>query len=176
MKLFKKGSYIIGVFIGMATGILGTLGALRYHCSWVCPAHVSDSTIYPQYTLFYSSNSSNSSNPSNHGGMHNLKTYLYKCGIWQSDTTPFSGTNPTKIDPDVFDLMTNGTKPLNTSTFGYTLDYQPLRRRGDTESSVKDIVLGNAHKNATGDWEGATLVMEGESCDVFPHVACLRSS
>ncbi|RYC62682.1 hypothetical protein CHU98_g3540 [Xylaria longipes] len=69
-----------------------------------------------------------------------------KTGIWESNTTLFSGTSPVYVDPDVLDRIINGIEPSSISAYGCALDYQSFDQRGrDTESSVKSIApLGNA--------------------------------
>ncbi|KAI0805818.1 hypothetical protein GGR55DRAFT_680619 [Xylaria sp. FL0064] len=120
-RMFKtekeKGAYSVGIFVGLIAGGLGTWAGFNMFPNW-CPALVPGSK---------SSTHFHPSNQSNHEVSRNLKTYLYRCGIWESDSTPFpGGANPTHIEPDVFDLMINGTEPLATSTYGYTLDYRPV--------------------------------------------------
>ena len=51
------------------------------------------------------------------------KTYLWKCGIWESnDVLSPSGASPGpfEIESDLFDVVTNGTEPYDTSIYGYT--------------------------------------------------------
>ncbi|KAI1751595.1 hypothetical protein F4782DRAFT_504548 [Xylaria castorea] len=190
MKEYKKDEEdevspcISGVLLGMIVGAVGAFYGVSSQASWMCPAQVPDSNSPTQCSQSCPSNQVSDSNnstqsyPSNQGnqeGLRNLKTYLYKCETWESDATLFSaGGSPTDIDPEVFGLMTNGTEPAATSTYGYTLNYQPYPEHREKELSMKDIVL--LGKNATRDWEEATLVMERSSCYVFPDVVCQRSS
>ncbi|KAI0104986.1 hypothetical protein GGR51DRAFT_560592 [Nemania sp. FL0031] len=115
----EDGSYTLGLFIGIIAGTMGAYVGFSEMPSLVCPAQVPSGENSTQRQQSYY--------PSSHGDPRNLKTYLYKCGIWESDTIAFSGGNPTTIDRDVFDLMINGTEPLATSIYGYTLGYQPFR-------------------------------------------------
>ncbi|GAW18445.1 hypothetical protein ANO14919_079210 [Xylariales sp. No.14919] len=124
MKGEILGAYYLGTFAGIIAGTLGTYWSFRSHPSSICPAHVSNTTPCNQS---YLSHPTNSSNPSNHGGSQDLKTYMYKCGIWESNTTQFSTANPINIDPDAFDRLINGTQPLDTTTYACTLNYQSFR-------------------------------------------------
>ncbi|KAI1741896.1 hypothetical protein F4680DRAFT_446444 [Xylaria scruposa] len=83
-------------------------------------------------------NQSDPRNQNDHRSPRNLKTYLYKTWIWESNTI-FPGVNPVYVDSDGFDEIINGTKPSAVSIYGYTLDYQPFDQRGNAES-VKIIV------------------------------------
>ncbi|KAJ3572092.1 hypothetical protein NPX13_g5169 [Xylaria arbuscula] len=105
----------------------------------------------------------------NDGDPHGVKTYLRKCGIWESGFALSSGGAYTDVDADVFDLLTRGTNVSDTSIDGFTLEYRPAICRYDVEAYVN--MKGG--RNATtrlfkcGLWESGEVLSSGSSHEPF---------
>ncbi|KAI0547558.1 hypothetical protein F4679DRAFT_586430 [Xylaria curta] len=133
MSTEEKSAWKYGCFFGMGLGVFATVSFLGMIPSNICEPLVPGSNHSAR------GNQSDSRNQTNHRSPRNLKTYLYKTWIWESNII-FPSAHPVHINSDGFDQIINGTKPSATSIYGYTLDYQPFDQQGNAESSVKIIV------------------------------------